>query len=207
MENRKQITEFVRAAHKVAEHGLALCGSGNLSWRVSGGRMLVTTTRSWMARLSAADVAVCRITDGACLNHRNPSKEVGFHAGILRERPEVNVVLHYQSPSATAIACRKPQVKSFAIIPEIPHYIGTVGVVPYLTPGTRQLADAVTRAMRTHDLVILRNHGQVIVGSDFDDAIEKAVYFELACRIIIETGGHVELLSNAAVADLRRGHR
>lgn len=207
MENQKYFEEFIIAARRVAEHDLVLCGSGNLSWRVADGQMLVTVTNSWMSNMSEDKVAVCRIADGATLNGKKPSKEIGFHAAILRERQDVNVVLHFQSPCATSIACREPQVENFYVIPETAYYIGPVAVVPYLLPGSPDLAEAVTAAIKGHDLAIMRNHGQVTVGKNFDEVIENATYFELACKIILNAGGDVQLLSREDVADLRRARK
>jgi len=199
-----RLEDFVGAAHRIAGYGLVLCGSGNLSRRVDDDCMLVTAAGSWMTSLSANEVAVCRIADGAPLHGKKPSKEIGFHAAILRERGDVEVVLHFQSPCATTLACREPPVENFFVIPEIPYYVGPVALVPYLRPGSPELAEAVTAAIREHDLANLRNHGQVTVGRDFDEVIEKAAYFELACRIILGAGNDVQLLSGKAVADLRR---
>jgi ribulose-5-phosphate 4-epimerase/fuculose-1-phosphate aldolase len=204
MENQKYFEEFITAARRVAEHDLVLCGSGNLSWRVADEHMLVTVTNSWMGHMSEDQVAVCRIADGTTLDRKKPSKEIGFHTAILRERRDMNVVLHFQSPCATSVACREPQVENFFVIPEIAYYIGPVAVVPYLSPGSPELAEAVTAAIKEHNLAILRNHGQVTVGKNFDEVIEKAAYFELACKIILKAGNDVQLLSREAVADLLR---
>ena len=191
------------ACHKAASHGLLRYSSGNLSWRVGDGRMLVTRTRSWLGRLTEDDIAVCAIEDGASLNGVKPTVEVRFHAGILRTRPDVNVVLHYQSPCATALACQKKTRVNYNVIPEIPFYIGPVGQVPYLPPGSPELADAVTAAMATHDLAMMVNHGQVTVARDFDHAIQNAGFFELACEIILVSGNNVNALSAKAVRQLR----
>lgn len=201
---KEYLEDFVAAAHRVAEYGLVFCGSGNLSWRVDNDRMLVTATNSWLVSISTDEVAVCRIADGATLNGKNPSKEIGFHAAILRERADVNVVLHFQSPCATTLACQQPKIENFSVIPEIPYYVGPVAVVPYLAPGSRELADAVTLAIAGHNLAILSNHGQVVVGEGFDQVIEKGTYFELACKIILGAGQQVQFLSKEAIADLRR---
>ncbi len=32
-------------------------------------------------------------------------------------------------------------------------------------------------------MALLKNHGLVTIGKTFDDAIQKAVFFEMACRI------------------------
>ena len=201
--SRKQESEFVAACHEAAARGLLRCSSGNLSWRVGGGRMLVTRTRSWLGRLTMADVAVCAIADGAVLNGVKPTVEVRFHAGILRARPDVNVVLHYQSPCATALACQKRARVNYDVVPEIPFYIGPVGQVPYLPPGSPELADAVIEAMSAHDLAVMANHGQVTVARDFDHAVQNAEFFELACQVILASGRNLSPLSLKAVSRLR----
>jgi ribulose-5-phosphate 4-epimerase/fuculose-1-phosphate aldolase len=58
------------------------------------------------------------------------SAECGFHIGILRARQDVTVILHFQSPFATAIACSGKDYKYFNVITEIPYYIGAVAVIP-----------------------------------------------------------------------------
>ena len=200
--SRKQQNEFVAACHKAAERGLMCCSSGNLSWRVGDGRMLVTRTRSWLGRLTVGDIAVCSIEDGAVLNGVKPTVEARFHAGILRARPDVNVVLHYQSPCATALACQKRGQANYDVIPEIPFYIGPVGQVPYLPQGSPELADAVVKAMTQHDLAVMANHGQVTVARDFDHAVQNAEFFELACQILLVSGSAVKPLPVKAVRQL-----
>ena len=199
------LEKFVSAARRVASHGLVLCGSGNLSWRIDDQTMLISTTCSWLAELTREQVAVCRIRDGACLNSKIPSIELGFHRAILCERRDVNVVLHFQSPYATILACRKDQTYDcLYVIPEIPCYIGPVAVVPYLEPGSDCLAAAVASALRDHDLANLRNHGQVTVGGDFHEAFQRAAYFEFASAICVRGGESVECLGKEAVESLHR---
>ena len=204
-ENRFQ--EFIAAARQIAAHNLVICSSGNLSWRITNDLLIITTTDSWMARLSRQDIAPCRIADCSTVEETEPSKEIGFHAGIFRERPNINVVLHFNSPCATAISCCDQPSDDFSVIPEVPYYIGPVGSVPFLTPGSTELAQAVTAAMRDHDLVMLGNHGQVVVAKNLDNAIAKAAYFELACKIILAAPGRVRPMPPENITELRRQGR
>ncbi len=165
--------------------------------------MLITATKSWMGELTGEQIAICRISDGAVLNDKKPSAENGFHFGILRERSDVNVVLHFQSTYATAVACSGRDYNNFSVIPEIPYYLGQIATVRYLNPGSNELAKEVISAMKEHDLVILKNHGQVTVGNNFDEVIQKASFFELACEIIIHAGDQVQFLSQDAIDYLR----
>lgn len=197
------LDRFVDACHEVAKHGLVRCSCGNLSMRVDAECFLVTATGSWMSHLTRDQIAVCRIDDGISISDKKPSSETGFHAGILRSRSDVNVVLHFQTPCATTVACRATDNVDFSLIPEIPFYIGPVARVPYFTPGSEELAAAVTQAMRTHDMVLLSNHGQVTAGQDFDRVLQNAEFFELACEIILLGGNSITPLTPQAINQLQ----
>jgi ribulose-5-phosphate 4-epimerase/fuculose-1-phosphate aldolase len=64
------------------------------------------------------------------------------------------------------------------------------------------LAAAVTEAMRDHNAVLLTNHGQVVCGKTFDEVFERATFFEMACRIIIETQGNYSVMTEEQIEDL-----
>ena len=196
------LDRFVEACHAVAQHGLVRCSCGNLSMRVDEKRFLVTATGSWMSHLTREQVAVCRLDDGTSPNDKKPSSETGFHAGILRARSDVNVVLHFQTPCATTVACQPANPVDFSFIPEVPFYIGPVARVPYFTPGSDELAAAVTQAMRTHDMVLLSNHGQVTAAKDFEHVLQNAEFFELACQIILLGGNSIAPLDPQAIKQL-----
>ncbi|MFW6162390.1 MAG: class II aldolase/adducin family protein [Planctomycetota bacterium] len=202
------IEAFIAAARRVAACGLVRCSSGNLSWRVDDERMLVTASQAWMADLAPRQVAVCRVADAEPLSACRPSVESRFHAGVLRRREEMRAVLHCQSPAATAIACCEPAGADFNVIVEVPFYIGPVATVPYLPPGSEELADAIVGAMAEHDMALLAHHGQVTVGRTLSDAIQRAAFFELACDILLRAGDRVRSLPPEAVAALRQtAHR
>jgi ribulose-5-phosphate 4-epimerase/fuculose-1-phosphate aldolase len=183
--SQELLETFIEANRRASELGLILFSSGNLSLRVDADRMIIKTMGSRMGALTPREVSVCSIRDGKALDGKVPSKELGFHSGILRARSDANAVFHFQSTYATAVACMKEASLDFDVIPEIPHFVGTPAYVEYLAPGSRELAEAVVEAARSHDMVILRNHGLVTAGSGLDDVIMKARYFELACEILL----------------------
>ena len=198
----QQIEQFLAAAHNVGERRLTRCSSGNLSWRL-GDVALVSGTGSWVPELRKEQIAVCRIADGVSLNGVKPSMESTFHLGILRSRPDVNVVLHCQSIFATTVACMKNKPTNFNVTAELPCHCGSeIAMVPYFRPGSPELAQAVMEAMRNHDSVILEKHGQVFVGKDFNDAIEKAEFLEMACGIIVRSGMSYTTLTQDEIDDL-----
>jgi ribulose-5-phosphate 4-epimerase/fuculose-1-phosphate aldolase len=155
-----------------------------------------------MENISAKELSMCRISDGILLDGSKPTAEIAFHTAILQTRPDVNVVLHFQSPYATALACRSKDDANYFVIPEIPFYIGHVTRIPYLVPGSRELGEAVANAMQDHNMAIMSNHGLVTVANDYSHAIQNAAFFELACEIIAHGGETLNTLSEADVEAL-----
>ena len=200
---QENLRAFVEACHDVASRNLVRCSSGNMSLRLDNDRMLVTASRSWMGRITDDEVTLCRISDGKLIQGKKPSIESGFHSGILRSNLRINVVLHFQSPAATTVACMDPGDIDFNVIPEIPYYIGPIARVPFIQPGSEELAAAVIDGMKEHNLVILTNHGLVVVGKDLNQAIQNAAYFEFACDIIVQGNNRVVPMPDSDVHRLQ----
>jgi ribulose-5-phosphate 4-epimerase/fuculose-1-phosphate aldolase len=198
----EQIDTFVDQAHRYGNAGLMMCSSGNLSWRI-GKEALLSGTGSWVPNLTKEKVAVCNVATGNLVSGVRASMESVFHLGVMRIREDVNVVLHFQSEYATTVACMKKKPESLNVSAEIPIHVGKeIPVIPYYRPGSPELANAVIKAMTTHNSVLLTNHGQVVCGKDFDQVFERACFFEMACRIMVQTGGDCSLLTPQEIEDL-----
>ena len=193
---------FVEAAHRIGTHQLLLCSSGNLSWRLNDEILLISESGSWLPYMTKDQVCISRQVDGVVTNGLLPSMDSGFHFGIMRQRKDVNVVLHFQSLYATTLACLPDPPVNFNVINEIPMYIGKIDMIPYICPGSPELGIRVTESLKTHNLAVLRNHGQVVVGKNFDDVIQKALFFELACGIIMRSRDQAVRLTDEQLCDM-----
>ena len=189
-----KIKEFAKACRKVGEYGLLRCSSGNMSVRLEDELVAISSAGAWLSEITTEQVAICQIKDAECINGLKPTIESYFHLGVLRKRLDVNVVLHFQSPYATAIACGEPDKYNYSVIIEIPYYkLDKPGIVEYHPPGSDTLADAVINALAHSNIAILRNHGLVTIGKNYDDAIKNACFFELACQILCAQNKPVSL--------------
>ena len=203
MITREQIEQFISEAHRIGKAGLTNCSSGNLSWRIAD-EVLISGTGSWIPNLKKENVSICQLQTGEILNGVKPSMESTFHLGIMQERPDVNVVLHFQSPYATAMACMKNIPDNFNVTLEVPYHVGDeIPVIPYYCPGSEALASHVIAAMKDHDTILLRKHGQVVCGKSFDEVFERATFFEMACKIMILTNGAYDPLTTDEINELK----
>ena len=202
MITNEQIDRFIDAAHRAGKAKLMLCSSGNLSWKI-GDQVLLTGTGSWVAGLKKEEVTICNLVDGSIVQGGKPTSENGFHLGVLRNRKDRNAVLHFQSEYATIISCMKNRPTDFNVTAEVTLYCGKeIPVVPYIRPGSPELAKAIIEALTDHDCAIMEKHGQVVCGKDLDDAFQKAMFFEMGCRILVLSGFSCQTLTEQEIADL-----
>lgn len=193
---------FAHWAHEAGRSELVKCSSGNLSQRLGDGTMLISASGSWLSAIETNEIAHISISDDLVLNTVKPSAEYLFHREIMRKRPEVNTVLHFQSLSATTIACMD-LIPDYNIIIEVPIYIGKVGFVPFLPPGSVELAEAIGEQILSANLLQLSNHGQVVCGSNYKDVFQKAVFFELTCSILLQSNFKTRPIPGDQIDQLR----
>lgn len=176
--------EFIYWAHQSVAKGLLNCSSGNLSHRLDDTRMLISQTGSWLENITTEEVSALSLEDGALLNSVVPSGEWRMHHAIYNRHNDAKVVLHFQSPYATILSCSNA-VPDYNAIIEIPLYIGKVTHVPFLMPGSQQLAGSVAEAAMASNIIQMANHGQVAIGMNYKEVLERAVFFEFCCRVIV----------------------
>jgi len=203
---------FIQTAHVAASFGLVLLASGNLSMRIDEDRMLISASGACLSTLDRERIVVCSIHNGEPLlekgsgaGHIRPSIEVPLHTAILRARPDMQLVLHFQSPYATMAACRPDKELNFHLIPEVPFFIGCIKTVDFHLPGSQELAEEIARAIGECNLVVMRNHGQVTGGRDADELLNRAVFFELACRILASVPHPTSIPPQELIVMQRRG--
>ena len=178
----KDTTESFRGmCRQVYEEGLVRYTSGNASMRTDNG-ILITRSGSCLGNIKRADLVFCNYegeTGG------KPSTELPFHLALYQEREDVNIVLHFQSPFATALSCLDRNLGPFDVIPEVTYYIGSdkIGRVSYHHPGSEALAEGVMKAAQ-NNIILLNRHGVIAVGSSEDEVLKRAIFFELACEIL-----------------------
>jgi ribulose-5-phosphate 4-epimerase/fuculose-1-phosphate aldolase len=199
-EDRELIDALVAAAREARAEGLVVSSSGNFSVRLDDGRFAISGSRTRLGSLRPEDVLVLDLGDAAGEpalagggrdragpGSLRPSMETPMHSGLYRSCRQIRAILHFQSRAATALACRGESSPDLNFIPEFPVYLRRLGEVPYLTPGSAELARAVVDAFQDPEvrIVQLRNHGQVVIGDTPAQAVERATFFELACHVFL----------------------
>lgn len=193
-------------------HDSALIGgrAGNLSVRLGGGRLLVSPAGAHKGHLAPADLVVVSAQGADAEADARATSELPFHRAAYRARPDAAALVHTHAPALTAAGLRGIDVTG--LFPEIEEALGTVAVVPFRPSGSGALAEAVARAARRADVLLLARHGVVTLGATPEDARDRTELAELtawAALLASEAGLGLDL---RRVAELhgrlaRRGRR
>ena len=184
--------------------GWVAANDGNLSIRLPGGRILITPAGVSKGFLSPGMLLVTdlegRVRGGA--EDLRPSSETPLHLMCYRARPDVGGVCHAHPPAATAFACARLPLDR-PVLGEVLMTLGEVPVAPYGQSGTEELPRAVEPLVRTHDAVLLSNHGALTVGPSLEQAYWRLETVEHTAEILWRLralGGGVELTPEQAAA-------
>ena len=171
---RKTRQDLVAVTRMAYSRGLSSGVSGNPSARVPGQAelVLIKATGKCFGEVEPEDFVLVDLDGNVVEGMGRPSKEVRFHCGIYKIRPEVGAVFHGHSAYTTAYVTAKgsmPMVTaaSRALIRE-------AAVVDFAPAGSDELAGMVVDSFRDNDLkaCVLKTHGFVTVG----ETIQAAYY-------------------------------
>jgi L-fuculose-phosphate aldolase len=177
----------VEAGRRLWQRSYVAANDGNISVLI-GDRLLVTPTGRSKGFLDEDDIVVVGL-DGARLEGRlEPTSELGMHLAVYAARDDVRAVVHAHPPAATAFAVSGAPLDG-ALLPEVVVSLGAVPTVPYGTPSTPELADAMAPFLEGHNALILENHGAVAFGTSVDEA-----YYRLET---VEHAAHIAILARA----------
>ncbi|MBU2413497.1 aldolase [Marinomonas sp. A3A] len=202
-ELRQQMVDLARS---MFDRGYATGGAGNLSLKLPNGHFLATPTGSSFGRLVAEDLSVVD-KDGNHLSGKRPSKEVAFHLAIYEKDPNCNAIVHLHSTYLTALSCLENLDPSNAIKAFTPYYVMRVGelpVVPYYRPGSPHIAEDLAKLAGKYRAFLLANHGPIITGSDFLDAVDNAEELEETAKLFFLLANKpTRYLTDDEVTDLK----
>ena len=192
---------MIETCRQMNASGLNQGTSGNLSHRIAGG-MLVTPTSLPYERMEPEDIVEMAF-DGTFKGRHRPSSEWRFHRDILKNRLDVNIVLHTHSVYSTTLAVHERGIPAF-------HYMVAVAggtdirCSPYACFGTQRLSDVAIAALEDRLACLLGHHGLIVLADSFDKALWRAVEVETLAKMYVHALaiGEPPLLSQDEMAQV-----
>ncbi len=184
MDTERQLREEVaRVCRRLWWSGLIAGPDGNVSVRLDDERLLVTPAGLSKVDVKAEDLAIVALDGRHLGGELRASSELKMHLRIYGRRPDVRAVVHAHPPVATAFAVAGEDFMA-PVLPEIILQMGGVPLVPYATPGTDAVPDALDPFLTNHDAFLLANHGATTLGVTLREAHQRMESLEHAARII-----------------------
>jgi L-fuculose-phosphate aldolase len=171
----------VRLAHAVGRAGLVIAAGGNIAARAGADQLWVTPTGWNLAELDADHLVRVSLSGGHLEGAETATSELLLHLAAMRARPDIAWSVHVHPPVATLLHALDVEIR--VITTDHAFYLRSIATVPYLHPGSAQLADAAAAELAAGaDIVLLRHHGCLVTANTPEVALSRAVNLEAAAE-------------------------
>lgn len=174
---------LVEAGERLWRQGLVAHTDGNLSVRLDDEWVLITPSGVNKGRMRPYQLLRITLADGQVDGHGKPSVETPMHLAIYRRYRHIGAIVHAHPPYATAFAAAGLSLTE-PVFPEMVLRFGEVPLVPYITPGTDELAEAVVTALQGRSAVLLQNHGALTVAATMEEACGLMEALEWTAKVL-----------------------
>lgn len=209
-EQRVDLAAAFRWTARLGMHE-AVANHFSLAVNEAGTQLLINPNQMHFSRIKASDLLLVDADDPETMSRPDAPDPTawGLHGAIHRNCPHARCVMHVHSVHATVLASladsRLPPIDQnaamfFGRVVVDEHY----GGLAFEEEGercSRLLADPKVKVM------VMGNHGVLVIGDTVGDTFDRLYYFERACETYIKalwTGRPLRLLSDAVAGTVAR---
>ena len=194
MVSEVEVAEGIKDAWKVlsdlgkrfVDRRLVVGSGGNLSILLPDRKsFLITGTGTSLDRLNEDSFAVVGLDGTYSSEGTQPSSEYRVHLATYQSRPDINTCIHLHPQASVLLAALDIETK-FITVDHV-YYLRKVVRVPWIRPGTQEIADAVAREIVGANVLVLENHGCVVVGKNPELAYSRALNLEEASELTLRS--------------------
>ncbi len=177
--------EIIKVGSRLYQVGLAVAKSGNISARLGQRNILITATGTSLASLKYKDIVKVSLDSGKPFGDIKPSSELPLHA-LVYKNFSAKTIIHCHPPLINGYFAVTSDLKALTF--ESKFYLGDIPVVEQDTPTVTK-PELVISALKTNNLVVLKNHGAIAIADKFSEglslieALEEAVRTAAVARI------------------------
>ena len=188
--------EILRTGALLHQKNMLAAADGNISYRMSNDKILITPSGRPKAFIIKEELAVVNI-EGEVIEG-NPSSELKMHLQIYKTCPEAKCVVHAHPPNAIAWTVACPELKELPAksLSEVILATGGIPFVPYARPGSQEMGEVLKEFLPTNKAMILSRHGALSWGENLEEAymgMERIEHSALILRLAKSMGEITEL--------------
>lgn len=178
-QEKKFKEEIIKIGKRLYDTGLTVAKSGNLSCRIDQENILITATGTFLGNLSDDDIVKVNIANNNSTDSKKPSSELPLHT-LVYKNFDAKVVLHAHPPLINGYFAVEKSLKALTF--ETKFYLGEVPVIKQDTPTVTDIKPVI-EALKSNNLVVLKNHGVISIGNNFESALGLIEALEEAIRV------------------------
>ncbi|RKO19630.1 class II aldolase/adducin family protein [Pseudarthrobacter phenanthrenivorans] len=205
------------ACRVLAHRGLADGILGHISLRIGENKSLVRCRGPRERGLAFTEAADIRLVDldgnpaaeGELEGGYTVPNELPLHTELLRQRQDINAVVHAHPPRVVAADLAGLGVRPIVGAFDIPGTRLAAGGVPVYPRGVlirnRQLATEMLHAMGDRPVVLLRGHGLTSAAETVEQAVLQAISVDILAGLSLQVtaaGGTLKDLPDSDMAEL-----
>ncbi len=178
---------IIAVGKRMYDKGFVAANDGNISCKVS--QSIIWTTPTGVSKgFMTPDMLVKMSLDGKVLMGKSkPSSEVKMHIRVYEENPDIMAVTHAHPPVGTSFAIAGISLDQ-AILPEAVVNLGSVPIAHYATPGSQEVPNSIAPYCKSHNAVLLANHGALTWGKNIFEAYYRLESLEYYATVLMYTG-------------------
>jgi L-fuculose-phosphate aldolase len=181
--------------------GFVAANDGNISVRTAENEVWATPTGVSKGYMKKKMLVKVDLEGRQLAGTWKPSSELKMHLRAYRENPELKSVCHAHPPICTSFSIAGIPLDQ-PILAEAVITLGSVPVAPYAELGSEEVPEAIAPYCRTHNGVLLANHGVVTWAEDAYAAYYRLESMEYYAKILMITDrilGHQNMLSDQQI--------
>jgi len=170
---RRQVLEAILEA---VDLGLIKGTSGNIAVQDEEEDVIAISPSGIAYKtMKAEDIAIVDMNGKWIDGPFKPSSETPMHTAVLRARKDVRATVHTHGMFATIMAMGEDELQPTT--PPQAEFV-PIHIVPFVMPGSDNLAATVVNTLGEGRTVLLKNHGMFCCGKSIKDAMAATIYTE-----------------------------
>lgn len=156
--------EIKKIFHYLYLKDLITAFDGNISYKIDENRIIINKTGVFKGEIKEKDLILINLKKKI---PKEVSKELKLHLNLYEINKNIKAIIH-SHPIYPLLIINQNFSKEF--------YLGTglkkedISLVSYYEPGSKELAEKVKEYGKDKKLIILENHGIVVLGKDLKEA-------------------------------------
>ena len=204
LSDRDAKEQILEVGRRMYAKNYVVSNDGNITCKVSPTTLWTTPTGVSKGYMTDEMLIKVDLEGHDLQGTRKPSSELKMHLRVYKENPDLIACVHAHPPVATSFAIAGIALDR-PILPEGVVQLGVVPVAPYAAPGTQEVPDSIAPYCRTHNGVLLANHGALTWGISPMQAYMRMESLEYYALLTMYTGsiiGRANELSREQVDQL-----